>query len=118
MRELNEPGLPLPRIRDRPTLVTEQPCLEELSGIATQFTSTNGPSARGPARCIVRATRPLPVPVSPRMRIAGGCGAVAARFRTCSSCARNRWIPALSPTMSPRTRTGRILSQLSRTIPR
>src|SRR5204862_116532 len=75
--------------------------------IAAQLRSTYGAAARGPARWIVRATRPLPVPVSPRMRIDGGRRAVAARFRMCSSWSRNRRMPALSPMISARVVTRR-----------
>ena len=36
-----------------------------VAGIAAQFTGTNGPRARGPLSWTIRATSPLPVPVSP-----------------------------------------------------
>src|SRR5262245_59792196 len=86
--------------------------------MAAQLTSTNGAPARGPARCTVRATRPFPVPVSPRRRIGGRRGPVAARLRRCSICSRNRPRPALSPTISSRTFTGSHLIPLSATSPR
>ena len=40
-------------------------------GIAAQFRSTKGPAARGPVSWIVRASSPLPVPVSPCRRMGG-----------------------------------------------
>ena len=39
--------------------------------MAAQFSSTNGPSARGPAAWIARAASSFPVPVSPVKRTVG-----------------------------------------------
>jgi hypothetical protein len=36
-----------------------------VAGIAAQLRSTNGPPDRGPTSWMMRASRPLPVPVSP-----------------------------------------------------
>ena len=49
MRDLEEPGLGLARVRERAALVAEQLGLEQGSGIAAQLTSTNG-AARAGAR--------------------------------------------------------------------
>ena len=46
-----------------------------VSGIAEQFTATNGPLARCDRSWIVRATSSLPVPVSPRISTGAGLGA-------------------------------------------
>ena len=46
-----------------------------VSGIAAQFTATNGPLARGESSWMARATSSLPVPVSPRISTGAGLGA-------------------------------------------
>ena len=53
--------------------VTEQLALDQLVGMAPQFTGTNGRSARGPVAWITRATSSLPVPDSPEMCTGPGC---------------------------------------------
>src|SRR5262245_57553173 len=57
------------------------------SGMAAQLTSTNGPRRRPPLSCTMRATRPLPVPVSPSTSTVGARGlpgvSKAARRRIC-----------------------------------
>ena len=64
-----------------------------LSGIAAQFSSTNGPAARALRAWISRATSSLPVPFSPMMRMRES---LAAAWAMSSRTAR---IPALSPTI-------------------
>src|SRR5439155_171940 len=62
------------------------------SGKAAQFTDTKGPLARPERPWSTRATRPLPVPVSPR----NTTGTSASAMRSTSS--RTSRIAALSPT--------------------
>jgi hypothetical protein len=45
-----------------------------VSGIAAQLISMKGPWARGPLSWMIRATKPFPVPVSPRNKTVGTCG--------------------------------------------
>ncbi len=67
-----------------------------VSGMAAQLTSTNGPRARAPARWIVAATSPLPVPVSPRTRMGGERRAASIwRPSTREICCRRATMPAL-----------------------
>ena len=69
--EMEEPRLGLTGVGESAPLVPEQLGLERVSGIAAQLSSTNGPLARGPERCISRARRPFPRPVSPGLKSAG-----------------------------------------------
>src|SRR5215831_13960046 len=62
--------------------------------------STNGACARGPNRCMSRATRPLPLPVSPWIRMRGGRDARAHASRSLSTCPRTSTIAGLSPSSS------------------
>ena len=63
-------------------------------GIAAQFTSTNGPWARGDSAWIARATSSLPVPFSPRISTRAFEGATfSIRSITCLT-------PLLEPTIS------------------
>src|SRR3989304_3438621 len=57
------------------------------AGMAAQFPSTNGRSARGLRSWMVRATRPLPVPVSPVMRMAGAAACPPSSVASRSTCA-------------------------------
>jgi hypothetical protein len=72
----------------------------KVSGIAAQFTSTNGPLDRGPARCRARATRPLPLPVSPWIRTGGRRRTSDARAIRRAIRSRTAKMPGLSPTSS------------------
>src|SRR5262245_12054553 len=62
--------------------------------------STNGACARGPNRWMSRATRPLPLPVSPWIRMRGGRDARADASRSLSTCPRTSTIAGLSPSSS------------------
>src|SRR5262245_10901385 len=62
--------------------------------------STNGACARGPNRWMSRATRPLPLPVSPWIRMRGGRDARAHASRSRSTCPRTSTIAGLSPSSS------------------
>src|SRR5262249_25766558 len=62
--------------------------------------STNGACARGPNRWMSRATRPLPLPVSPWSRMRGGRDARAHASRSRSTCPRTSTIGGLSPSSS------------------
>src|SRR5262249_34668716 len=62
--------------------------------------STNGACARGPNRWMSRATRPLPLPVSPWIRMRGGRDARAQASRSRSTCPRTSTIAGLSPSSS------------------
>src|SRR5215831_20834637 len=62
--------------------------------------STNRACARGPNRWISRATRPLPLPVSPWIRMRGGRDARAHARRSLSTCPRTSTIAGLSPSSS------------------
>src|SRR5262249_31629357 len=62
--------------------------------------STNGACARGPNRWMSRATRPLPLPVSPWIRMRGGRDARAHASRSLSTCPRTSTIAWLSPSSS------------------
>jgi hypothetical protein len=53
------------RAGERALHVAEQLALDELDGMAAQFTSTNGFAARGECLWMARATSSLPVPFSP-----------------------------------------------------
>ena len=109
MCELEEPRLGLPRIGEGAALVAEGSASSRVFGNRRTVDVDERRAGAGTARCMVRATRPLPVPVSPRRRIGGGRGAVAARFKMCSSCSRNRRMPVLAPMISARSFTGRII---------
>ncbi len=63
-----------------------------LSGIAAQFTCTNGPAFTSEPSWIARATSSLPVPLGPTMRTVAGVGAA---FATSAS---SRRIASLFPT--------------------
>ncbi len=69
------------------------------SGMAAQLTSTKGRPARGPPRCSIRARRPLPVPVSPSMRIAGR-RPEATRWSRPFTCSRTAASAGLCPSSS------------------
>src|SRR5262245_21109674 len=77
-----------------------------VSGIAAQLTSTIGRSARGLARCISRASIPLPVPVSPRMNTGGGRRAADHRSSSRPARSRRARISGLSPSRSDSISTG------------
>src|SRR5262245_22120342 len=62
--------------------------------------STNGACARGPNRWMSRATRPLPLPVSPWIRMRGGRDARAHASRSLSTSPRSSTIAGLSPSSS------------------
>src|SRR5262245_10746918 len=70
------------------------------SGTAAQLMSTNGACARGPNRWMSRATRPLPLPVSPWIRMRGGRDARAHASKSRSTCPRTSTIAGLSPSSS------------------
>src|SRR5215510_3555480 len=73
----------------------------KVSGIAAQLTSMNGPRARTPARWIVAAISPLPVPVSPSRRIGGDRRAASSwRPSTRWICSRKATIRGLLPSSS------------------
>ena len=100
----NSPGLARLASVKAPASKPKSSASSMASGMAAQLTSTNGPCARGPLSCIARATRPLPVPVSPCSRTVGTCG-----FPGASKAARwVIWARKLSicgafPRMAPRT---------------
>src|SRR5262245_28768027 len=72
--------------------------------MAAQLTSTKGPSARALVRWMARARTPLPVPVSPWIRIGGKRWESPWRSRSRPIWVRMATIPGLSPTRSPRGR--------------
>src|SRR5215467_6572401 len=65
--------------------------------MAAQLTATKGPPERGPERCSELARRPLPVPVSPWIRIGGNLDEARARPMSRSTLARRASITGLSP---------------------
>jgi hypothetical protein len=70
--------------------------------MAAQFTSTNGPDERGPARWIACASNPLPVPVSPWIKM-GGSRSLPARGRSNRrTCCRTASMRGCSPISSAR----------------
>ena len=71
-----------------------------VSGIAAQLTSTKGPPERGPARWRARATRPLPLPVSPWISTGGRRRTSDARATSRAIRSRIATMPGLSPTSS------------------
>ena len=64
------------------------------SGIAAQFTSTNGPCLRWLMACTCRATSSLPVPLSPEIKTRPLVGAAIA------ICSRSDVMTGLSPTIT------------------
>ena len=66
-----------------------------VAGMAPQSTTTNGPSLRGDSRWMASASRPLPVPVSPSIRIVEPDAAMR------GSSAKMRRMAAEAPTMLP-----------------
>ena len=72
-----------------------------LGASAEQSNATNGPSARGPTRWIVRASSSLPVPLSPT--ISTVASDAATRSIIASSCRISADSPITSP--SPRARS-------------
>ena len=82
-----------------------------VSGMAAQLTSTNGPLARGAVAVDrVGASSPLPVPVSPRIRMGGSRRPGLAPERTRrAACARTSAIGALSPSSRLRLAMGCIV---------
>ena len=68
------------RAREGAATVAEQFAFQRFSGSAPQFTSTNALLARGDAWWMARATRLLPVPLSPEIRTVAR---VAATVRQC-----------------------------------
>ena len=67
-----------------------------VSGIAAAFCATNGPAARGPLSWRIRASSPLPVPVSPVISTTGGAP-VPSRVTSRRTRSRNAWIAGESP---------------------
>src|SRR5262249_8319771 len=100
VRGLEEPPLGLAGVRDRaaPRSKRTISASSNVSGIAAQFTSTNGPLDRGPARWSARATSPLPLPVSPWMRTGGKRRTSDARAIRRAIRSRTARMPGLSPT--------------------
>ena len=62
--------------------------------------STTRPRRMGPARWIIRASSPLPVPVSPWMRIGGSRRESAGRSSRRATFSRTARMPGLSPSSS------------------
>ena len=69
-----------------------------VSGIAAQLTGMNGPAARGPLSWMMRATSPLPVPVSPWTRKVGTIGPpIWSNAASLSIWARSAWMTGAAP---------------------
>src|SRR5262249_19409913 len=69
-------------------------------GTGGELMARSGACARGRNRWMSRATRPLPLPVSPSIRMRGGRDARAHASRSLSTCPRTSTIAGLSPSSS------------------